>query len=176
MKILPKTSLLTLGLIFFAFASSWANSLEGHPSDTTKKKKFKAVFGFMDNKLLEKVLKKEAKEVKGRVGQWELNYHDLLILVITDEKNNRMRIISPIVQEDKLTAIHYSNMLKAQFHKVLDVKYAIFNKYVWSVFAHPLKELTVAQVKDALKQVYFANATFGRQYQSTDMVFGSGDN
>lgn len=171
---LTQTSLLVLGITLFAFSNIWAKH-NIPPQDTTKKK-FKVNVGFMDNKLLDKILRKEAKEVKGKLGQWELNYHNALILVITDEKNNRMRIISPIIKEEKLTSIHYSNMLKAQFHKVLDVKYAIFNKYLWSMFAHPLKELTPAQVKDALKQVYFANQTFGNRYQSTDLVFGSGDN
>ncbi|OJJ21397.1 hypothetical protein BKI52_12630 [marine bacterium AO1-C] len=175
MNKLPRISWLILGLLLFSLTHTWANNGNTPPQDTTKKK-LNINVGFMDNKLLDKILRKEAKEVKGRLGQWELNYHGALILVITDEKNNRMRIISPVVKEEKLTPIHYTNMLKAQFHKVLDVKYAIFNKFLWSVFAHPLKELTPAQVKDALKQVFFANQTFGTSYQSTDLVFGSGDN
>ncbi|HAS46362.1 MAG TPA: hypothetical protein DCS93_38130 [Microscillaceae bacterium] len=172
---LPRISGLLLGLLLFSLSHTWAKNIPVQPQDTTKNK-LNIKMGFMDNKLLDKILRKEAKEVKGRLGQWELNYHGALILVITDEKNNRMRIISPVVEEGKLTAIHYTNMLKAQFHKVLDVKYAIFNKFLWSVFAHPLKELTPAQVKDALKQVFFANQTFGSSYQSTNLVFGSGDN
>ena len=168
-------SLLALGLVFFSLSHTWAKPFQPLPQDTTKNK-IKVNAGFMDNKLLDKILRKEAKEVKGRLGQWELNYHGALVLVLTDEKNNRMRIISPIIKEEKLTAVHYSNMLKAQFHKVLDVKYAIFNQFLWSMFAHPLKELTPAQVKDALKQVFFANQTFGTSYQSTELVFGSGDN
>lgn len=144
--------------------------------DTTKKKKIKVGLGVMDNKLLEKIIKKEAKEVKGRVGYWQLNFHDRPVLVITDQKNNRMRIISPVIEEKKLTAIHYTQMLKAQFHKALDVKYALFDGILWSVFAHPLKELTPLQVKDALKQVFFAARNFGSSYQSTELIFRSGDN
>jgi len=59
----------------------------------------------------------------------------------------------------------------ANFHTALDIKYAISDDVLWSAFIHPLRELTVAQVKDALSQVYYANITFGTTYTSTDLVF-----
>ena len=59
----------------------------------------------------------------------------------------------------------------ANFHSVLDVKYALSDEIIWSVFTHPLKELSEHQVEDAIKQVYAAALTFGGSYSSTDMVF-----
>ena len=59
----------------------------------------------------------------------------------------------------------------ANFHSALDLKYAISDDVLWSTFIHPLRELTVAQVKDAVSQVYYANRTFGTTYTSTDLVF-----
>ena len=59
----------------------------------------------------------------------------------------------------------------ANFHSVLDVKYALSDEIIWSVYAHPLKELSELQVVDAIQQVYAAAITFGGSYSSTNMVF-----
>ena len=61
-----------------------------------------------------------------------------------------MRIISLINESNNLTEDEKTLMLLANFHTVLDVKYAISDDVLWSVFIHPLKELTAAQVKDAI--------------------------
>jgi len=68
------------------------------------------------------------------------------------------------------------NALVANFHSVLDVKYALSDEIVWSVYAHPLKELTETQVIDAIEQVYVAALTFGDSYSSTNLVFPGNTN
>jgi len=102
---------------------------------------------------------------------WQFLYKDRLIICITDENANRMRIISPIVERDKLEEEQLLNSLVANFHTALDVKYAISDEILWSVFTHPLKELTDYQVEDAISQVYYANFTFGVSYSSTTLTF-----
>ena len=82
-----------------------------------------------------------------------------------------MRIISPIAPQKELSKELILNSLVANFHTALDVKYAISDNVLWSVFTHPLKELSTHQVKDAISQVYFANATFGSLYSSTSLSF-----
>jgi len=82
-----------------------------------------------------------------------------------------MRIISPITESINLDEDKKTLMLLANFHTALDVKYAISDNILWSVFIHPLKELTTSQVKNAISQVYSANVTFGSTYTSTDLVF-----
>ncbi|XLS27694.1 hypothetical protein ACJD0Z_10860 [Flavobacteriaceae bacterium M23B6Z8] len=99
------------------------------------------------------------------------NYKNRMLICVTDEKANRMRIISPIAERAQLKEEHLLNALVANFHTALDVKYAISDELIWSVFAHPLKELSEAQVKDAILQVYYANVTFGNTYSSTTLVF-----
>ena len=59
----------------------------------------------------------------------------------------------------------------ANFHSALDVKYALSDEIIWSVYVHPLKELSEEQVADAVKQVYTAAKTFGSSYSSTNLVF-----
>ena len=98
-------------------------------------------------------------------------YKDRLLICITDENANRMRIISPIVERDKLDEELILNSLVANFHTALDVKYAISDEILWSVFAHPLKELREYQVEDAISQVYYANLTFGVTFSSTTLTF-----
>ncbi|NAS30383.1 hypothetical protein GTQ40_05325 [Flavobacteriaceae bacterium R38] len=102
---------------------------------------------------------------------WQFLYKDRLIICITDENANRMRIISPIVEREKLEEEQILNSLVANFHTALDVKYAISDEILWSVFTHPLKELTNHQVEDAISQVYYANLTFGVSYSSTTLTF-----
>jgi len=90
---------------------------------------------------------------------------------IHDQNANRMRIITPIVEREKLEEKELLNALVANFHSALDVKYALSDEIIWSVFTHPLKELSDAQVVDAIRQVYAASITFGSTYSSTNLVF-----
>ena len=98
-------------------------------------------------------------------------YNQTMLICVSDETANRMRIISPIVDHKELEEEQILNALVANFHSALDVKYALSDEIIWSVFIHPLKELTNHQVKDAIEQVYRANVTFGTTYSSTDLVF-----
>jgi len=107
--------------------------------------------------------------VQGNQIQFKIN--DGLLMCIYDSNANRMRIISPIVEREKLNEDELLNALVANFHSALDVKYALSDEIIWSVYTHPLKELSEAQVIDAIQQVYAAAITFGGSYSSTNMVF-----
>lgn len=107
--------------------------------------------------------------VKGNSVQFI--YNQTMFVCVYDENANRMRIISPIIEHKKLKEEQILNALVANFHSALDVKYALSDEIIWSVFIHPLKELTNYQVEDAIKQVYNANITFGSTYSSTNLVF-----
>ena len=64
--------------------------------------------------------------------------------------------------------------MEANFDRALDAKYAIANGVLWSVFAHPLKELTKEQTIDAFNQVRNLVYNYGSSYTSTDILFGGG--
>jgi hypothetical protein len=129
----------------------------------------------MTNVSLKTILDKTCANVEGQEGYWQAEYLDRLLVIITDSRYNRMRIISPIIEVKDLKKKQLEDAMSANFDKVLDAKYAIANDIVWSVFAHPLQQLTEDQVKDALNQVYLAAATFGTEYKSTNILFGGGD-
>ncbi len=125
----------------------------------------------MNNSKLGEILTKKADTIQGQAGNWRFAINDKLFICLTDEKNNRMRIISPITEISTIDEKTLKNCLTANFHTALDVKYAISDEILWSVFIHPLKELSEAQIIDAVAQVYNANYTFGTIYSSTNLSF-----
>jgi len=125
----------------------------------------------MNNNSIDKILKTSVDSIQGSNGFWQFTYKDRLMILLTDEDNNRMRAISPVIEVKKLTKELMYASLAANFHTALDVKYALSEEVLWSVFIHPLKELSDDQLKDALLQVYNAAETFGTTFSSTDLVF-----
>jgi hypothetical protein len=129
----------------------------------------------MDNAKLEVLLSQQVDSIIGIPGRWQVTYRELPMMIITDETNDRMRIIAPIVDIDKLDKEVLLDCLVANYHTALDVKYAVSNDVMWSVFIHPLSPLTEGELKSAIEQVYFAVTTFGSSYTSTQLLFGGGN-
>ena len=105
-----------------------------------------SAFDKMTNEKMSKILLREAENVEGDNGRWQFNFKDLQLYILTDENANRMRIMTPIVEEKDLKKDQYKTMLEANFDRALDAKYSIYQEVVWSVYTHPLAELTVETV------------------------------
>jgi len=131
-----------------------------------------SAFDKMTNEKMQKILYREAENVEGEVGRWQFLFQEKPLMILTDENANRMRIMSPVIEEKDLEEDQYKLMLEANFDRALDAKYSIYEGVVWSVFTHPLGELTVEQFKDAMKQVAALSGNFGTTYNSTDFLFG----
>ena len=125
----------------------------------------------MNNQIIEDILKEISDSINVQTGMWEFFIEGLPMLCITDETHNRMRIISPVVEIENLKKGQLKSCMEANFHSALDVKYAISDEIIWSVFIHPLKELSESQFRDAVAQVWSASQTFGTTYSSTHLVF-----
>ncbi len=128
----------------------------------------------MTNVKMWKILKEQVNDLEGQMGNWQFMVRERPVMIITDPGANRMRIVSPIIEQAKLTPEHYKVLLEANFDRALDAKYALYNQIVWSVFTHPLEELTTAQFTDAMEQVVRLSENFGTTFASTDFVFGGG--
>lgn len=126
----------------------------------------------MNNTKMEEILEKIGDKVDGVAGNWQMVYGDQVLFIITDETNNRMRIFTPIADEEDIEKEELVTMLAANFHAALDAKYALYSGFVVSLFTHPLKQLSPEQFKDAVKQVAVASQNFGTTYSSTDLIFG----
>ena len=125
----------------------------------------------MNNSKLGELLTKHSDTTQGQAENWRFAINGKLFICLTDENNNRMRIISPITEVANIDETILKNCLTANFHTALDLKYAISDDILWSVFIHPLKELSEVQVIDAVSQVYNPNYTFGTIYSSTNLSF-----
>ena len=79
--------------------------------------------------------------------------------------------MSPIIEQKKLAYQDMLKLMEANFHSALDVRYAISNDVLWSVFIHPLKELNKDEVLSAINQVYAAAVSYGTTYSSTGLTF-----
>lgn len=128
----------------------------------------------MDLKKMEKIFKDAAEKVEGESGVWQVHFLEQVLLVITDENANRMRIFTPIAEAKNLDVTELRKLLMANFHSALDAKYSLYNDFVISTFTHPLQELTEAQLVDAMKQVATLAKNYGTTYSSTDLIFGGG--
>ncbi|MEO1513583.1 MAG: type III secretion system chaperone [Bacteroidota bacterium] len=128
----------------------------------------------MTNARMDEILRKTASEVEGGLGGWQFIFQERPLFVITDEQANRMRIFTPVVEEQGLEKEDLTKLLQANFHSALDAKYCLYEGYVISVFTHPLGELTDEQFVDALRQVATLAENYGTTYSSTDLIFAPG--
>lgn len=125
----------------------------------------------MNNEKLHNIYSSVADSIQGSNNVWQFFIKDVQLVSITDTNHNRMRIMSPITDSKNLTDNLIKAALVANFHTALDVKYAVSDGVLWSVFIHPLKELSEEQVKDAVSQVYYANVNFGTTFARTSLTF-----
>ncbi|WP_299521471.1 hypothetical protein [Winogradskyella sp.] len=125
----------------------------------------------MTNEKLDDIYTSISDSIQGRSNAWQFYVKEVQMISITDSIHNRMRIISPIMDSNALTDDLIKAAMIANFHTALDVKYAVTDGVLWSVFIHPLKELSEHQVKEAVSQVYNANINFGTTFASTGLSF-----
>ena len=125
----------------------------------------------MTNEKLSTIYTTVSDSIQGNSGAWQFFIKNIPLMSITDTNHNRMRIMSPIADSNSLNDALIKAALVANFHTALDVKYAVSDGVLWSVFIHPLKELSEEQVKDAVSQVYYAHVNFGSTFASTSLTF-----
>ena len=129
----------------------------------------------MTNKKLDDLIRQITSDVVGQMGNWQFLINKRDILVITDECHNRMRIMSPVTTQDRLNEAELTRLLEANFSSALDAKYALRDQTLWSVFTHPLGELSDEQFLDCVAQVANLANNFGHSYASGNLFFGAGE-
>ena len=128
----------------------------------------------MTNDRLDGLIRQTSMTVKGEAGYWQIKIGGRDVLVITDARHNRMRIMSPVAAQDQLDKAELIRLLEANFGSALDSKYALRDQTLWSVFTHPLAELSDEQFLDCMAQVANLADNFGRSYASSNLIFGGG--
>ena len=117
----------------------------------------------------------DADAVRPSINVWQFVLEDRPMIVVADAAADRMRIMSPIVDADKLDPELYERMLVANFDAALDARYAIGDGVLWGTFIHPLSDLTAELFFSATGQVYNVAETFGTTYSSGLLLYGGGD-
>ncbi len=103
------------------------------------------------------------------------NMKGVFLLCIYDESNDRMRIISPIIDYADVSEAQKDEMLISNFHSALDARYCVSDDVLYSAYVHPLSNLKPEDVIVAIYQVVSLNMTFGGEYSSGLLQFGDED-
>ena len=130
----------------------------------------------MDNQRLQALIEDLSDKVEGQPGYWSFVVQSRSIIVITDEAADRMRIMTPVIEDSELSPEEMRALLEANFDSALDARYAVARGYVWSAFIHPLSPLTDAEFVDGVSQVVMLADTYGTSYTSSGLVFQGGEN
>ena len=120
---------------------------------------------------LEAIVVEEAIELRGRNGQWQFVLDEVPMALLTDVEHDRMTIIAPIIQENKVTSEERKKMLEANFHTALDARYASTHGIVYAAYIHQLSPLREDQIRSALHQVAQLTKTFVTAYSNGALVF-----
>lgn len=126
------------------------------------------------NGRLEQWIQHIGTAVEGQHGQWRFHRRNSSLYVITDEPHNRMRIMTHVAEICRLEHADFEILLRANFDRALDARYAFWRDQLWSVFVHPLAELREQQFFDGVEQVINLVRNYGSTYRSTELVFGGG--
>lgn len=114
-------------------------------------------------------------EVVARGAALEFTLDDIPVIVVADQRADRMRAMVPIASVDGLSEADLLRMMQANFDAALDARYAVANGRLWGVFIHPLSPLEKNQFISGLVQTITVAKTYGSGYTGGGAIFGGGD-
>ncbi len=130
----------------------------------------------MDLARLDTLVKRiDAEASQPRPGIWQFRIQDHDVAIFTDAQADRMRIVLPITQSDGLPSDRLLRLLQANYDSALDARYAVAQGMVWSVFIHPLADLTTHEFFSGVGQVVNIAESYGESFSSGMLMFGGGD-
>jgi len=127
--------------------------------------------GSMNNARLQQLLEQHAEEVTGEPGHWQMVYQGQHVICVTDESNDRMRFISPVIKIENLTPEQAASCMHANFSRALDARYCANDGVLWAAFIHPLSELSPEFALHGLRQTVTLIKNFGTTYSSNALTF-----
>ena len=127
----------------------------------------------MNNNRLRELIRDMATEIiEDQLGFWKFQYGEMLVLVITDEGHNRMRVMAPVTETESFSNQQWQVLMSANFDRALDARYCVKDDMLWSAFIHPLQQLGSAQFRDAVEQVVTLAKNYGTSFSSGNLSFG----
>jgi hypothetical protein len=129
----------------------------------------------MTHSTLGRLLERLLTDLEGSEGFWHGQRDDVTVYVISDVEHDRMRIMAPVGELRVKDASFLAVLLRANFDRALDAKYALRNRELWSVFMHPLSTIVPDDLGTFVDQVVRLVKNTGTTYASSDLVFGVDD-
>ena len=114
----------------------------------------------------------ESVEIAQNGSTIAFTYDNAQLIAVVSEPANRMRLISPVMPASEMTESQMAASLVSNYHLALDARYAVGDGVLYTVYIHPLNELTADQLRSAIRQVATLRNTFGTSYSSGEMTFG----
>ncbi|WP_386625480.1 hypothetical protein [Sulfitobacter geojensis] len=114
-------------------------------------------------------------DVIARGPALEFTLDDIPVIVIADQRADRMRAMVPIASVEGLGEADLLRLMQANFDAALDARYAVANGRLWGVFIHPLSPLEKDQFLSGLVQTITVAKTYGTAYTGGAAIFGGGD-
>lgn len=115
------------------------------------------------------------KAKQTRKGFWEFKIIGIPVIIVTDEKNDRMRILVGIKKVATMSKQELMRLSQANFDSALDARYAIAKGVLWAAYIHPLRALHDKQFISAIGQTVNIVREYGKSYSSGALFYGGGD-
>ena len=120
--------------------------------------------GPMTDARLKQLIEGIGGNLEGHAGFWQFTFDQREVMVISDEKKDRMRILVRAASTDQLGEDRMMQLLKANFSNAMDARYAVARNTVWSMFVHPLSSLNDREFMNGLGQVINLAKSYGGGY------------
>ena len=121
---------------------------------------------------LHQIIAEHATEVSVQGNFVTFRVGETQLVGVSDAAADRMRFLAAIKPLGEASSGELLASLYANFHTVLDARYAVSNGIVFAAFLHPLSPLTPEQVVSAMRQVAAAKESFGGAFSSGGPAFG----
>jgi hypothetical protein len=126
----------------------------------------------MTQDALQGIIAEAAAESKAQGNVIVFRLGEATLVCVSDEAADRMRIFAPIKPIEEASVEELLAAMHANFHTVLDARYAMSNGMIYAAFLHPLSPLTRAQVLSAIRQVATARESFGTAFSGGGPAYG----
>ena len=120
----------------------------------------------MTQSRMELIFGDQVDAIMGPPGAIQSRVDGINVYMISHPPTDRMRIIAPIVMVENINPRVLKVLLRANFDKTRDARYAISDGIVYAVFLHPISLLSSDQIESALAQVLNLARTFGTTFSS----------
>src|SRR6266545_4493053 len=109
--------------------------------------------------------------VEAHPGFWRGTREEVDVYVFTDDTHDRMRIMAPVGELERLEPRTLEVLLQANYDRALDARYALRGRELWAVAVHPLATLAPDDFAGFIDQTVKLVKNTGSTFASSDLLF-----